>query len=470
MAELVWEGKYRDGAVVEPPREVVRLDTDEVHEGGPARERGQGREGREGEGEGMAPWRNRLVLGDQARVLPTLARELAGQVALVYVDPPFETGGSFDFQAVVHGLPEDTPRVAVPAYRDARGLDAWLAWFYGASRLADDLLAAGGSLYVHLDAHAAHYAKVVLDEVFGPGAFQREIVWRIGWVSGFKSRARGWIRNHDTLLFYAKGGRPATFHKEYIPYPAGYLRRDGKPPSGRGYPIEDVWNGSDIDRMDSIQIMSFSGEKVGYPTQKNESLVSRIVRASSNPDDLVLDFCVGSGTTAVVAEKLGRRWVACDASPIAVHATRKRLLRLPHVRPLVVQHVAEPTAEPVRVGPADSRTTAGLARKLGARVAVEGRSATIELASFALPRRAIPMSARAGVAHWSQWIDGWCIDWDHRGGALVAGSRVWRSRGRSDLSLSATHAYDGPGRYVALVKAFDVLGGEATKRLEVEVA
>jgi hypothetical protein len=453
VPELVWDGKYRDGLRVAPPGDAVPLHTDEVHE-------------REG---AASSWRNRLVLGDQARVLPTLAKELRGQVSLVYVDPPFETGGEFDFQASAHGTREETPRVAVPAYRDSRGLDAWLVWFDGAARLVADLLAPGGSLYVHLDAHVAHYAKVVLDEVFGPGAFQREIIWRIGWVSGFKSRARGWIRNHDTLLFYAKSGRPATFHKEYIPYPPGYVRRDGKPPRGPGYPVEDVWNGSDVDRLDSIQIMSFSGEKVGYPTQKNEALVSRIVRASSNPGDLVLDFCVGSGTTAVVAEKLGRRWVACDASPIAVHTTRKRLLRLPQVRPLLVQSAAAHPSSPSAEGDA-LPTARHAARKLGARVAVDGRSATIELASFALPPRAVPRSARAAVAHWSQWIDGWCIDWDHRGGALVTGSRLWRSRAQADLALSATHAYDGPGRYVALVKAFDVLGGESVKRLEVEVA
>ena len=415
MAELVWDGKYRGGARVQPSREVAALYTDEVHEG-----------------EGTAsPWRNRLVLGDQARVLPALASDLAGQVSLVYVDPPFETGGDFDFQAAVHGSADDAPRVAVPAYRDSRGLDAWLAWFDGASRLVSDLLAVGGSLYVHLDAHVAHYAKVVLDEVFGPGAFQREIVWRIGWVSGFKSRARGWIRNHDTLLFYAKGGRPATFHKEYIPYPPGYVRRDGRPPRGPGYPIEDVWNGSDIDRMDSIQIMSFSGEKVGYPTQKNESLVSRIVRASSSPGDLVLDFCVGSGTTAVVAEKLGRRWVACDASPIAVHATRKRLLRLPHLRPLIVQHAGERAGDATREGAAPRlrprRASSGLAWRW--RAAARRSSSRHSLSRGARSRR----RRAAGVAHWSQWIDGWCIDWDHRGGALVPARACGGRAGRRNL-------------------------------------
>ncbi|HEY3817749.1 MAG TPA: site-specific DNA-methyltransferase [Polyangiaceae bacterium] len=423
MAELVWRGK---GRALRRGR-VPGFSTDEVH----------------GEGE----WHNRLVRGDAERVLPALQGELAGKAALVYVDPPFDTGGAFTYLATVPGVPEGTPRVALPAYEDARGLDAWLGWFHEVATGLHALLADGGSLYVHLDAHAAHYAKVLLDEVFGEGAFQREIVWRIGWVSGFKSRVRGWIRNHDTLLFYAKGGRPATFHKEYIPYPPDYVRRDGAKPTGAGYPIEDVWNASELDRMDSIQIVSFSGEKVGYPTQKNESLVSRVVRASSNPGDLVLDCCAGSGTTPVVAEKLGRRWVACDASPLSVHATRRRLLAMPQAKPFVVQSVGGAA----RVG-----------GKLGLRVAVEGAKCTVELESFAAPKGA-PAGVRAAVAHWSQWLEGWCVDWNHEGGALRSGSRVWRDR--KGLALSATHVYEQPGKHEVLVKVFDVLGGETTRRV-----
>jgi hypothetical protein len=391
-----------------------------------------------------------------------LGPDVAGRVSLAYADPPFDTGGDFDFQATIPGVPDGAPRVAVRAYRDAKGLDAWVAWFADAAEALHELLADGGSLYVHLDAHSAHYAKVVLDEVFGADGFQREIVWRIGWVSGYKARSRGWIRNHDTLLFYAKGGRPATFHKEYVPYPPGYVRRDGKAPEGEGVPVDDVWNAHPLDRMDSIQIVSFSGEKVGYPTQKNEALLARIVRASSNPGDLVLDAFVGSGTTAVVAEKLGRRWVACDASPVAIHAARKRLLSLAKVTPFVVER-AEGSS------PRDSASPGR--RSLRARVRVEGSRATIDLVSFALAARAmsaVPAAARAGVTHWSQWIDGYCIDWDHRSGVLNAGSRVWRSRGQA-LPLAASHAYAAPGRYVALVKAFDVLGGATTKTLRVDV-
>jgi hypothetical protein len=428
VAELVWKGKGRSRRSRARP-----LHTDEIH--------------------GSGPWLNRLVHGEAERVLPGLLGELAGQVALVYVDPPFDTGGAFDYLATIPGVPEGTPRVAIPAYEDARGLDAWLSWFHATATCLHELLADGGSLYVHLDAHAAHYAKVLLDEVFGAGAFQREIVWRIGWVSGFKSRVRGWIRNHDTLLFYAKGGKPATFHKEYIPYPKGYVRRDGAKPTGPGYPIEDVWNASELDRMDSIQIMSFSREKVGYPTQKNESLVSRVVRASSDPGDLVLDCCAGSGTTPVVAEKLGRRWIACDASPVAIHATRRRLLAMPQVKPFVVQREGE-AARP--------------GGKLGVRAKVEGRTCTLELESFAPRAGAIPADVRAGVTHWSQWLEGWCVDWEHEeGGPLRSGATTWRSR--RGLGLSATHVYPGPGRYVVLVKGFDVLGGEATRAVRVDV-
>jgi hypothetical protein len=103
-------------------------------------------------------------------------------------------------------------------------------------------------------------------------------------------------------------------------------------------------------------------------------------------------------------------------------------------------------------------------------VAIDGRRCTIELASFALPAGELPGGAgRSVVAHWSQWIEGWCVDWDHRGGTLRAGTRTWRKRGQAQLPLSAAYSYERPGRYVALVKAFDVLGGSVTREVRVAV-
>lgn len=344
MVELIWDGKYRDKKRVAPVRIALPFQTVEtVNESAQDRQRtldlfASGKQ---------TDWRNRLIWGDKKYVLPSLLPEFAGKVNLIYIDPPFDTGADFSFKTTIPGTKESldkTPSIIEQkAYRDTwgSGLDSYVRWFYETVVLLRELLSDDGSIYVHLDENVAHYAKVVLDEVFGRENFQREIVWRIGWISGYKSKANNWIRNHDTLFFYVKDKQAFTFNKEYIPYPEDYVRRDGKPPTGKGYPIDDVWNGSEMDKLDSIQIMSFSGEKVGYPTQKNENLVSRIIAASSNPQDLVLDCFTGSGTTAAVAEKLGRRWIACDLGRFAIHTTRKRLLGIPGVKPFVVQNLGK---------------------------------------------------------------------------------------------------------------------------------
>ncbi len=434
MAELVWKGK--GGRRPAPP--AGPLQTAEVH--------------------GSGPEPNRLIYGDVSEVLASLLEAMAGRVALVYIDPPFDTGQRFAFQTSLPGAPPHAPRIALEAYGDDRGLDTWLAWFSGVAVQLHELLAPGGSFYVHLDAHVAHYAKVVLDEVFGIESFQREIIWRIGWISGFKSRARGWIRNHDTLLFYAKGGKPSVFHKEYVPYPPGYVRRDGVPPDGPGYPVEDVWNSSRLDPLDSIQIVSFSREKVGYPTQKNEALLARIVRASSNVGDWVVDCFAGSGTTAAVAEKLGRRWVVSDSSPLSVHVTRKRLLSRPGLKAMLVQTARSSFVE-----------SAGTRRSVRARASVQPpRRATVEITSLRIPKRAVPELARAQVKHWSQWIDAWCVDWDHRGGPIQVDSYV-RRKGSGSLDLAIGHTYPKAGKYMACVRVFDVLGGQATTTVDVVV-
>lgn len=184
-----------------------------------------------------------------------------------------------------------------------------------------------GSLYLHCDPTASHYLKVLMDVIFGPERFQREIIWRIGWVSGYKTMAKNWIRNHDTILFYTKSD-DFVFNKEYIQYPEGYRRRDGQKPAGKGIPMEDTWNCQEADALNSIMIMSFSQEKMHYPTQKPEALLKRIIRASSNQGDTVLDPFCGCGTTLAVSEKLGRYWIGIDNSEVAVSASRRRIKHL----------------------------------------------------------------------------------------------------------------------------------------------
>lgn len=235
---------------------------------------------------------NLIIKGNNLLAMHTLKTQFRGQVKLIYIDPPFNT------QTDTFG------------YNDNFNHSTWLTFMKNRLEIARELLSSNGSIYVHLDFNEVHYCKVLMDEIFGRENFQREIIWRIGWVSGYKTAAKNWIRNHDTILFYTKSD--LSFNKEYIPYPDGYVRRDGNPPEGQGYAIEDTWNCSELDRLDSIQIKSFDQEKTGFLTQKNEALLRRIIYSATNEGDIVLDFCSGSGTTGATAHKMNRQYIMVE--------------------------------------------------------------------------------------------------------------------------------------------------------------
>ena len=301
---------------------------------------------------------NALFYGD---CLYNLRKYIADEtVDGCYLDPPFNSNANYNrpFQRKEKGKQKKPPAMAFHdmwhwdaaaqgAYERllaspraeianmARGVYLLLGekpmtayCFYMAERLIEihRVLKPTGSVYLHCDATASHYLKVMLDAIFGTENFRNEVIWRIGWVSGFKTQKRGWIRNHDTLLYYTK--TPAAqkvFNKEYLPYPPDYVRRDGSKPTGKGIPIEDTWNCHSGDRLDSIMIKSFSTEKLGYPTQKPLALLERIVKACSNEGDLILDPFCGCGTTLHAAQKLNRRWLGMDISYGAINVVKERL-------------------------------------------------------------------------------------------------------------------------------------------------
>ena len=309
--ELVWPGKYGpDGARAEAPvREVALVEEQRV-----------------GAGEDL------LICGDNLLAMDALLATHAGAIDLVYIDPPFLTGHAFERTAKVGE--DDGPELRAHAYHDRwpGGLAGFLQMLDPRLRRIHRLLAPHGSLYVHVDPIVGHAVKLLLDEVFGPGCFQREIVWRIGWVSGFKARANNWIRNHDLIFFYVKDPQRFVFHRQIVPHPPEYRRRRGDATKQGGVPVEDVWNASPAEwgltgreSLDSIQIKSFSREKTGWATQKNESLLRRIVAASSQPGALVADFFCGAGTTLAAAQALGRRWIGCDAADAAIELAQARL-------------------------------------------------------------------------------------------------------------------------------------------------
>lgn len=192
-----------------------------------------------------------------------------------------------------------------------------------------------GSMYLHCGPAVSHYVKVVCDHIFGPENFRREIAWRSGWVSGFKTAVNNWVRNHDVILYYVKDVDSSfTFNKElaYKPHPPGYSRRGESPEdASKGYSIEDVWGaprgGFDQEEKDvwSPWIKSFSKEKTPYQTQKPLALLRRIIKVSSNKGDLILDPFCGCGTTVVAAAELDRRWIGIDITHLAIAEIKNRL-------------------------------------------------------------------------------------------------------------------------------------------------
>jgi site-specific DNA-methyltransferase (adenine-specific) len=268
-----------------------------------------------------------IVHGDNLAVTATLPDE---SVRLIYLDPPFNTGRPQTLQSITttrsvgddetrgdrsgfKGRRYDTVKGALTRYDDR--FDDY--WAFLEPRLAEAwrLLDDRGTLYLHLDYREAHYAKVALDALFGRDNFLNELIWAYDY--GAKSTRR-WPAKHDTILVYVKD--PARYHFDSAavdrePYMAPGLVTPEK--AARGKLPTDVWWHT---------IVSTNGaERTGYPTQKPEGILRRIVQASTEPGDLVLDFFAGSGTTGAAAATLGRRFLLVDESPDAVAAMRKRL-------------------------------------------------------------------------------------------------------------------------------------------------
>lgn len=271
---------------------------------------------------------NQLILGDNLAIMAALLPEYEERVNLIYVDPPFFTNRHFTAR-IGRGEDSRKPRewqLAI-GYADRwDNLDAYIDFLYQRLALMTRLLADGGTLYLHLDWHADAYARLLLDELLGADNFLNEIIWTYHGPSPIRS---AFNRKHDTILVYTKGDHH-TFNADAVRVPyndatvktfasstkAGF----GKVPNlQRGKVPEDWWYFPVVARLHN--------ERTGYPTQKPEVLLERIILASSNPGDLVADFFCGSGTTPLVAARHGRRFLVTDATFRALHTTRERLVR-----------------------------------------------------------------------------------------------------------------------------------------------
>lgn len=334
-------------------------------------------------------WMNRLVYGDNLLTMQALLAgdpqtglpSLRGKVDLIYIDPPFDSKADYRTPITLPNANlEQKPTVIEQfAYADTweEGTISYLKMIYPRLMLMKELLSKKGSIYVHIDWHIGAYVKIILDDIFEKDNFRNEIIWKRGTVKGAKAVGNQYARNHDMILYYSRSN-DYVYHTQYLPYTEEYIKQrytkddnDGRGPytdqaigtrseeslkelekdnrifvtsngkrrvkyylsEAKGIALDDSWN-------DISEVNSMAKENVGYATQKPEPLLERIIKASSNEGDLVCDFFGGSGTTAAVAERLGRRWITCDIGKPAALVMRKRFIDQ-DVKPFLYQSIGD---------------------------------------------------------------------------------------------------------------------------------
>lgn len=282
-------------------------------------------------------WMNKLYCGDNIQVMSHMLKEFRGKVDLIYIDPPFNSKADYKKTISLRGKKNESKEQKSNSstfeekqYGDIWTSNEYLQFMYERLILCRELLSDTGSIYLHCDWHRSHYLRGIMDEVFGYGNFINEIVWCYTGPGYWKDK---FVRKHDNIFLYSKSDSH-TFVPQFIAYKTGiHVNKTGIVTTygggtkesnsaeleARGKPVEDYWN--DIYTVDRVR-----SEMVDYPTQKPEALLERIIKASSNPGDIVFDCFMGAGTTQAVAMKLGRRFIGADINMGAIQTTTKRLI------------------------------------------------------------------------------------------------------------------------------------------------
>ena len=321
---------------------------------------------------GTGEWMNRLIYGDNLLAMQALLAgdaqtglpSLRGKVDLIYIDPPFDSKADYRTKISLPGTDiQQKPTVIEQfAYADTweQGSVSYLRMLYPRLTVMRELLSNNGSIYIHIDWHIGHYVKAIADEIFGKENFVNEIIWHY---QAGTAPSYGFAKKHDVILFYAKRLKENTFNairlmvKDESIYPytdenGRKYRMSGNNNATRYYADEgrkadDVWTWLDRKENNIVQVFHALPEFLDYSTQKPEKLLERIIKASSNEGDLVCDFFGGSGTTAAVAERLGRRWITCDIGKPASLVMRKRFIDQ-EVKPFLYQSIGDYQKEAFR--------------------------------------------------------------------------------------------------------------------------
>lgn len=296
---------------------------------------------RESYGEEQNGWINKIFWGDNLQVMSHLLKEYRGKIDLIYIDPPFDSKADYKKKIDLKGVGKaesDSSSFEEKQYGDIWTNDEYLQFMYERLLIMRELLSERGSIYLHCDWHRSAYLRLLLDEVFGADSFRNEIVWSY---FGFKrATSKKFPQKHDLIFSYTKSP-DYTWNVQYKPHSAEYIKRFKKDENGRLYrdDVNPTGGGTRIIYLDEVEgdiidsvwtdippVNPVAKERQNYPTQKPEALIERIIKASTNPSDLVFDCFMGSGTTQAVAMKLGRRFIGADINLGAIQTTTKRLL------------------------------------------------------------------------------------------------------------------------------------------------
>ena len=432
-------------------------------------------------------WKNLLIWGENKAVIKSLLSKFSNKISLIYIDPPFATGGDFNLKIQIG---ENGKFIDEIAYVDKwkKGLESYLSFLQERLVLMKDLLISSGSIYVHLDWHISHYVKLIMDEIFGIDNFRNEIVWAYPAASA-KTR-KFFIRSYDSILFYTKSKKyvfndDPNIYMEYSNRVKKALKKDehgifyyrggshnGKKLSRKVYVKQegifprDVWN-------DIPYIRANVNEYQGFSTQKPERLLKRIILASSNENDLVADFFCGSGTTLSVAEKLDRRWIGCDSNYHAIHMSKKRILNISSSNDILKwkqKYNKSPHSFQIsELNKIESQNQES--PNLSLEIKQNNDVVTVELTNYVVPKNKIlPTKIKEKISVFSDWIDYWAIDYYKKEKLFTNMWISYRTPKKRKLKLkSDPFLYEKPGVYNLSIKIIDIFGTQLVKSYNINV-
>ncbi|MBN1803029.1 MAG: site-specific DNA-methyltransferase [Candidatus Lokiarchaeota archaeon] len=459
-------------------------------------------------------WYNLLLLGDNKLIMAVILKKFARKLKLIYIDPPFATGGEFNYKIQIGDGDESKKShkwVRKQAYNDSwkNGLESYLSFMYERLLFAKDLLSDDGSIYIHLDWHAGHYVKLMMDEIFGASNFRNEIIWAYPAASAHTKKY--YVRSFDIILYYTKSANyefndDPNIYMEYSDRVKNALNKDekgifyyrGGSHDGkklaqkvylkkRGVFPRDVWTDIPYVRANTLEYQGFS-------TQKPERLLKRIILASTSENDLVADFFCGSGTTLAVAEKLKRRWIGCDLSQNSLHMVKKRLLDISNTN-----HIFEwKNAYGLRANPfkimrlsSDIKFLSLIEQflfldkdkceidlhsierpRLVLISHVNENKVRVEIKDYIVPYENLVLpEIRNNIRKFSDWIDYWSVDFNHDEQQEFCLDWVsFRTPKKRTLKMiSKTQTYDKPGSQLIKIHVVDICGIETRQELVIKI-